>query len=295
MNGFIYIMSNPAFRDRIKIGQSERDPSSFRKNELYSTSTPEPFKVEYTAFVENYKEVEKKIHRVFDKQRPNKDREFFYVSIAEAILAIRENSKVKYEEVFYKSPQEILKEEIRREEARKRQEEKIEKELEEKKIHEQRQLEIRRLQEKEDEIKLWCNQLYETLYFNVFQNEFKKIYPSVKIKSNKAYSRANPDLLKLVILYFVIGTFVVSFVFLPLVLVVTLLGIIHIAYSNKKMNELDNKLEPIEERARLEIRKFCDNAYEKLMDSENLEPTKNQLIFNGKSFTIEMSRNILKY
>ena len=61
------------------------------------------------------------------------------------------------------------------------------------------------------------------------------------------------------------------------------------------MNELDNKLEPIEERARLEIRKFCDNAYEKLMVSENLEPTKNQLIFSGKSFTIEMSRNILKY
>ena len=295
MNGFIYIMSNTAFRDRIKIGQSERDPSSFRKNELYNTGTPEPFKVEYTAFVENYREVEKKIHRIFDKQRPNKDREFFNVSIAEAILVIRENSKVKYEEVFYKSPQEIRKEKIRREEARKKQEKEIEEELEEKRKQEQRQLEIRRLKEKEDEILHWCEKLYNTLYFNVFQTEFKKIHPGLDIKSNSGYTRVNPDLLKLVILYFVIGTFVASFIFQPLVLVVTILGIIHIINSNKKLKETDIKLEPIEEKARLEIRKFCDNAYKKLMDSDNLEQVKNQLIFNGKNFTTEMSRNILKY
>ena len=169
-------MSNTAFRDRIKIGQSERDPSSFRKNELYSTSTPEPFKVEYTAFVENYKEVEKIIHRVFDKQRPNKDREFFNVSIAEAILAIRENSKVKYDEVFYKSPQEILKEEIRREEARKRQEEKIEKELEEKKRHEQRLLEgYKKKKMKLNFGAINCMKHYILMYFKTSSKKFIQV------------------------------------------------------------------------------------------------------------------------
>ena len=46
MNGFIYIMSNPTFGNRIKIGKSKGDPSSFRKDDLYSTGVPEPFKVE---------------------------------------------------------------------------------------------------------------------------------------------------------------------------------------------------------------------------------------------------------
>ena len=55
MNGFIYIMSNPVFKDgRIKIGKSKSDPSSWRLNELYTTGVPEPFKVEYSAFTENY-------------------------------------------------------------------------------------------------------------------------------------------------------------------------------------------------------------------------------------------------
>ena len=107
MNGFIYIMSNPDYKDRVKIGQSERDPSSFRINELYTTGIPEPFEIEYYAFVENFKEIEKKIHRLFYKERQKKNREFFYVSVPQAILAIRENSKIKYEEVRYKSSHEI--------------------------------------------------------------------------------------------------------------------------------------------------------------------------------------------
>ena len=98
-NGFIYIMSNPIFTDgRIKIGKSKSDPSSFRKDELYSTGVPEPFKIEYFAFVENYDSVELKVHKRLDANRPNKDREFFTATITEAINAIREISNIKYEE-----------------------------------------------------------------------------------------------------------------------------------------------------------------------------------------------------
>ena len=37
-------MSNPSFSDgRIKIGKSNRDPDTYRKDELDSTGVPEPF------------------------------------------------------------------------------------------------------------------------------------------------------------------------------------------------------------------------------------------------------------
>ncbi len=98
-NGFIYIMSNPIFSDgRIKIGKSKSDPSSFRKDELYSTGVPTPFKIEYFAFVENYDSVEMQVHKRLDDKRPNKDREFFTSAITEAINTIREISNIKYEE-----------------------------------------------------------------------------------------------------------------------------------------------------------------------------------------------------
>tara|TARA_B100000902_G_C27289279_1_gene906244 strand:- start:310 stop:1251 length:942 start_codon:yes stop_codon:yes gene_type:complete len=100
-NGFIYIMSNPVFADgRIKVGKSKSDPSSFRKDELYSTGVPEPFQIEYFAFVENYDSVELEVHRRLNENRPNKNREFFTATITEAINAIREISKIKYEEDF---------------------------------------------------------------------------------------------------------------------------------------------------------------------------------------------------
>ena len=110
MNGFIYIMSNPAFKDgRLKIGISKSDPSSQRQAELYSTGVPEPFKLEYFAFIENYENVERVVHSRLDDKRPRNDREFFKVSVPEAIIVIRQTAKIKYQEIFYQSPEEIRK------------------------------------------------------------------------------------------------------------------------------------------------------------------------------------------
>jgi hypothetical protein len=90
MAGFVYIMSNPSFADgRIKIGKSDRDPEEFRRSELNSTGVPEPFKVEYSAYVQNHHELERKIHAHFQTQRPNKNREFFTCSIMDAISEIQ--------------------------------------------------------------------------------------------------------------------------------------------------------------------------------------------------------------
>ena len=108
MNGFIYVMSNPSFKDgRVKIGISKQDPTSKRVEELYSTGVPEPFNVEYYAFVENYEAAEKIFHSSLDNKRPNKTREFFTCSVPEAIVVIRNYAKIKYEEVLYRSPEQI--------------------------------------------------------------------------------------------------------------------------------------------------------------------------------------------
>ena len=61
--------------DRIKIGCSDRDPKEFRKSELESTGVPEPFCVEYMAFVDDHRKVELEVHQRFAEQRPNKSRE----------------------------------------------------------------------------------------------------------------------------------------------------------------------------------------------------------------------------
>ena len=111
MAGFVYIMSNPLF-DWIKIGKSTKDPTKDRLNELNrETGIPEKYKCEYYAIVGDEHGLEFSIHKQFSHQRPNPKREFFEVSIPEAIIAIRKTATkfggIKYEEIYYISPEEI--------------------------------------------------------------------------------------------------------------------------------------------------------------------------------------------
>jgi|TARA_R110000744_G_scaffold357040_1_gene463831 hypothetical protein len=104
-------MSNPAFPDLLKIGKSKKDPTQDRVSELNQTGVPEPFRVEYYAFVENEDALETLAHKHFSAKRPNKKREFFSVDCAVAINTIRDlamrHSSIKFEEVFYVSPDEL--------------------------------------------------------------------------------------------------------------------------------------------------------------------------------------------
>jgi len=133
MAGFIYIMSNPAFPNLLKIGKSKKDPTTDRVNELNQTGVPEPFKVEYYAFVENEDYLERVIHQEFAAKRPNKSREFFSIDCNEAIHTIRRmsapHSKIKYEEVFFLTPEEIAKYEWEQEQLQRVKEEAFECEL----------------------------------------------------------------------------------------------------------------------------------------------------------------------
>lgn len=120
-------MSNPAFPNLLKIGKSKKDPTTDRVNELNQTGVPEPFKVEYYAFVEDEDYLEKVVHRKFANKRPNKNREFFSVHCVEAIDAIRQLSepkaKIKLEESYYVSPEELKRFAEKREEEERKKEE----------------------------------------------------------------------------------------------------------------------------------------------------------------------------
>jgi hypothetical protein len=86
MAGFVYIMSNPSFvPNLIKIGKSDRDPMTFRAGELASTGVPEPFVVEYFAFVTDHHKLEKKLHERLSARRRRGNREFFDCPLQGAI------------------------------------------------------------------------------------------------------------------------------------------------------------------------------------------------------------------
>ena len=106
MAGFIYVMSNPGFDGRVKIGKSSKDPTADRVGELNNTSSvPEPFKVEYYCYVEKFDQLETKVHRLLDDRRPNKRREFFKIELWDAVDTIKEVAEelggIKFEEFFF--------------------------------------------------------------------------------------------------------------------------------------------------------------------------------------------------
>jgi hypothetical protein len=81
--GYIYCLSNPSFdKDVYKIGFTQNDPH-IRKNKLYTTELPTPFKLEFAKKVLDYKIKEKQIHKILSKYRVNINREFFKLPLFE--------------------------------------------------------------------------------------------------------------------------------------------------------------------------------------------------------------------
>ena len=94
MAGFIYIMSNKSFDERLKIVKSTKDPTGDRVVELNSsTSLPEKFKVEYYCYVDRQDDLELRVHENLHSLRPNKKREFFTLELQSAVNVIRTLAK----------------------------------------------------------------------------------------------------------------------------------------------------------------------------------------------------------
>ena len=91
--GYVYILTNPSFReDWVKIGRSSR-PVDVRSKELDNTAVPLPFEIYATLKTAKYEQVETKIHKQIDRLtdlriRPN--REFFNIAPSVALDIMRD-------------------------------------------------------------------------------------------------------------------------------------------------------------------------------------------------------------
>lgn len=105
--GFIYIMTNPAFKDMVKIGYSIDVEK--RRRDLSTTALPYEYEI-YATYETQGKLEDKKLHKLIDNLNPDlrvsANREFFIMSpedayrLLEAIAYISgsENKLVKYKE-----------------------------------------------------------------------------------------------------------------------------------------------------------------------------------------------------
>ncbi|MBQ6871626.1 MAG: GIY-YIG nuclease family protein [Bacteroidales bacterium] len=91
--GYVYILTNPSFKDDwVKIGKSSR-PVDVRSKELDNTAVPLPFKIYATVKTVKYEVLEKNLHKTIDRLsdlRIRQNREFFNISPAMALDLIRD-------------------------------------------------------------------------------------------------------------------------------------------------------------------------------------------------------------
>ena len=108
--GYVYILTNPSFKeDWVKIGKSSR-PVDIRSKELDNTAVPLPFEIYATLKTVKYNEAEKLIHHYierFTNLRIRDNREFFNVQPEVALDILRDVAQMlddaEIEEVHKKS------------------------------------------------------------------------------------------------------------------------------------------------------------------------------------------------
>lgn len=88
--GWLYVISSPSLPGLVKLGATRRLNPTIRVKELSSSSLPEPFKAYCFVFSDDCFELENNIHKYFDKERVNPDREFFRIEPKEAIDVLKE-------------------------------------------------------------------------------------------------------------------------------------------------------------------------------------------------------------
>ena len=107
--GYVYILTNPSFReDWVKIGKSSR-PVDGRSKELDNTAVPLPFEIFATMKTAKYNEAEKLVHKYierFTNLRIRNNREFFNVKPEVALEIFKDVSvlldDVEIDEVYKK-------------------------------------------------------------------------------------------------------------------------------------------------------------------------------------------------
>ena len=129
--GYVYILTNPSFReDWVKIGKSSR-PVDVRSKELDNTAVPLPFEIFATMKTVKYNEVEKLVHKTIDRLtdlRIRQNREFFNVApqialdifrdiastIDDAVITVYEENKPIEEDCTQDNTKHETKREVKR-------------------------------------------------------------------------------------------------------------------------------------------------------------------------------------
>jgi len=95
--GYVYILTNPSFReDWVKIGKSLREVD-VRSKELDNTAVPLPFEIFATLKTEKYNKVEKNLHKIFTDladARIRKGREFFNITPEKALDYLKDQAEI---------------------------------------------------------------------------------------------------------------------------------------------------------------------------------------------------------
>jgi hypothetical protein len=81
---WVYILSNLAMPDMIKIGYTAKDPFSRAHQISRGTGIPLGFEVEWAYKCFKGEKIEQEVHKYFKEQRVNTQKEFFRVSLDQA-------------------------------------------------------------------------------------------------------------------------------------------------------------------------------------------------------------------
>lgn len=87
--GWLYVITSPSLPGLVKLGCTRRLNPALRVRELSSSSLPEPYHAHCFVFSDDCFELENNIHKYFDKERVNPDREFFRIEPKEAIYVLQ--------------------------------------------------------------------------------------------------------------------------------------------------------------------------------------------------------------
>lgn len=93
--GIVYVLTNPAMPDLVKIGMTNRESVDARLKELFNTSVPVPFECEYACKVTDSAKVEKALHIAFHPYKIHPQREFFKINPEQAIAILKLLDKTK--------------------------------------------------------------------------------------------------------------------------------------------------------------------------------------------------------
>ena len=83
----VYVLTNPAFEDYVKVGRTTNLEQRLRS--LDNTSVPLPFRCVYAVEVDDEAQVERLVHQVFADHRTRTTREFFEIDPQRVIAALK--------------------------------------------------------------------------------------------------------------------------------------------------------------------------------------------------------------